>query len=85
MRWLLAAISFALFVALAIATASVRAENARLRARIEIGYVDVLDCRAEWIFLRNRARELGSPERLAEVLRRFVEESAARMPEAAQP
>lgn len=47
MKWVLAGLSFALLVALAIGTVAVKAQNVRARARIERIARDIEFCRME--------------------------------------
>lgn len=65
MRWLLAGLLFALAVALAIATAALRADNARCRHHVERAYRDVWDRLIEFKRLSVERLEEASPERLA--------------------
>ena len=67
MKWVLAGISFAFLVALALATAAVKSDNVRTRARIEQISMDVDLCRLE---VERRSLEVrGTPEHLARLWR----------------
>lgn len=84
MRWLLAGLSFAMAVALAVGTAAVRVENAHYRRAAELAYRDCVD---RWMELRRLAVERleeGKPERLAERLWRQVAAEAGRRQEQLQ-
>lgn len=65
MRWLLAGLLFALAVALAIATAALRADNARCRHHVECAYRDVWDRVVEYKRVSVERLAEASPERLA--------------------
>jgi hypothetical protein len=65
MRWVLAGLCFALAVALAIATAALRADNARCRHRVERVYRDVWDRLVEYKRLSVERLAAATPERLA--------------------
>lgn len=69
MRWLLAGLAFALAVALAIGTVAIRAENTRLRHRLDLDYRRIHDRIVELRRLSVRALDEGSPEQLAQALR----------------
>lgn len=67
MKWVLAGVSFAFLVALALGTAAAKAENVRTRARIEQISMQVEFCRLE---VDRRSMELrDSPEHLARLWR----------------
>ncbi len=67
MKWVLAGVSFAFLVALALGTAAAKAENVRTRARIEQISMEVEFCRLE---VDRRSMELrDSPEHLARLWR----------------
>jgi hypothetical protein len=78
MRWVLAGILFALAVALAIATAALRADNARTRHRIELEYRAVWDRVSEFRRLSVQKLEEASPDRLAEAHWAHLHKAVAR-------
>ncbi|MBL8755079.1 MAG: hypothetical protein JNK15_17375 [Planctomycetes bacterium] len=78
MKWALCGILFALAVALAIATAAVRAENARTRHRIELEYRAVWDRVSEFRRLSVQKLQEASPDRLAEAHWAHLRKEAAR-------
>lgn len=69
MRWVLAGVSFAFLVAVALGTAAAKAENIRTRANIEQISMDVEICRLE--VERRSLEQRDSPERLAWLWRRI--------------
>ena len=66
MRWLIAGLSFALAVVLAIGTAAIRADNTRMRHAIERTYRAIEDRIVEYRQLSLRRLDAASPQRLAE-------------------
>lgn len=72
MRWLLAGLTFALTVALAIGTAAIRAENIRLRRWLDRDLLSIEDRAVELRRLSVRAMAAATPERLAEQLHRLL-------------
>ena len=73
MRWVLAGLSFALMVSIAVATAGIQTESVHLRGRIESLTRDVLALRID--YERRRASALGGERRevLVRRLRRWTE------------
>lgn len=69
MRWMLAGLAFALAVGLAIATAAIRADNTRMRLRIQAGFDGIRDRHVERQRLLVRAQEQAAPDRLAAQVR----------------
>jgi hypothetical protein len=65
MKWGLAGLLFALAVGLAIATAALRADNARCRHHVERAYRDVWDRVVEYRRLAVEQLKAASPERLS--------------------
>jgi hypothetical protein len=65
MRWALAGLSFALAVGLAIATAALRADNARCRHHVERAFREVWDRVVEFRRLSVDRLAEATPERLA--------------------
>lgn len=84
MRWILAGLSFACAIGLAIGTAALRAENVRLRRTIELQYRDVQDRIVEVRRLQKDALEFATPERLAEAHWRLLTSEVARRQELLQ-
>jgi hypothetical protein len=84
MRWLLAGLLFALAVALAIATAAIRAENARCRHWIEASYRAIGDRVVELRRLSIERLDDASPERLAATYWLHVRRETMRRQEALQ-
>jgi hypothetical protein len=84
MRWVLCGLTFALTVALAIGTAAIRAENIRLRHRLDREYRAIEARAIELQRLSVQAVELVTPERLAASLRALVR-GPARAPKEAAP
>lgn len=78
MRWLLAGLMFALAIGLAIGTAGLRAENARLRRAVELDYRAVWDRVVELKRLNIEKLAEASPERLAEAHRAHLRAELAR-------
>jgi uncharacterized membrane-anchored protein YhcB (DUF1043 family) len=72
MRWVLCALLFALAVALAIGTVAIRAENIRLRHRLELDFRQLEARRVELHRLSVQAVESVTPERLAASLRALL-------------
>lgn len=81
MRWLVAGLLFALAVTLAIGTAAIRAENTRMRHRIERTYRGVEDRIVELRRLALRRLDMASPQRLAELHWAALDAEAARRQE----
>lgn len=78
MRWVLCGLTFALAVALAVGTVAIRAENVRLRHRLESDYRR-LEARAiELRRLSVQAAESVTPERLAAALHDLLRAAGAR-------
>lgn len=73
MRWFLAGLAFAAFVAVAIATATVRAENSIRRHAIEQRYTEVRDRLIEMRRLEADLLDHESRERLARLHWRHLE------------
>lgn len=73
MKWVLAGLSFALLVALAIGTVALKAENVRARARIERLSRDVEFCRME--VTRRALLEGETSEHLARLWRQVQDQS----------
>jgi|JRYL01.1.fsa_nt_gb uncharacterized membrane-anchored protein YhcB (DUF1043 family) len=84
MKWILAGLSFACAIGLAIGTAALRAENVRLRRAIEVQYRDVQDRIVEVRRLQKEALEFATPERLAEAHWRLLTGEVARRREQLQ-
>ena len=72
MRWILAGMAFALAVGLAVGTAAMRAENTRLRLRLEREHGYVQDASMELRRLSLQALQQVTPERMAASLRRHL-------------
>lgn len=84
MRWLLAALLFALAVAMAIATAALRADNLILRHQVERAYRAVDFRVAELKRLRVDRLAAATPERLAQAHWAWLRAVAARRQELSQ-
>jgi len=78
MRWMLAGLSFALAVGMAIGTAAIRAENAIRRHAVEQAYRDVRDRQIELLRLSVEHLSEAASERLAEIHWRHLRAEAAR-------
>ena len=78
MRWVLAGLSFALAVGLAIGTAAIRAENAIRRHAVEQAYRDVRNRHIDLVRLQVEHLSEASAERLAEIHWRHLRAEAAR-------
>ena len=78
MRWLLAGLTFAALVALAVGTAAVRAENAIRRHRCAKGYATVRDHVVEQHRLEADLLGVQASYRLARLHWQFVQQEAAR-------
>ena len=72
MRWILAGMAFALAVGLTVGTAAMRAENTRLRLRLEREHGYVQDASMELRRLSLQALQQVTPERMAASLRRHL-------------
>lgn len=79
MRWLIAGLLFALAVALAIATAAIRAGNVVRRRQIEDSYRKVDHRTVERQRLSVAVLEAASPERLAELHWQCLRQEAQRL------
>jgi hypothetical protein len=78
MRWVLAGMSFALAVAMAIGTAAIRAENAIRRHAVEQAFRDVRNRKIELVRLSIEHLSEATSERLAEIHWRHLRAEAAR-------
>jgi hypothetical protein len=78
MRWVLAGLSFALAVSLAIGTVAIRADNTRERHRIEVEYRAIQDRMFELRRLSMLQLQDVTPERLAAELRRQLQRARRR-------
>lgn len=78
MRWLFAGLAFAALVALAVATAAVRADNNIRRFRAEQRFTEVRDRLVEQGRLDARLLDTDTSRRLAELHRRWLEREFAR-------
>lgn len=79
MRWFLAALAFAAAVALAIATAAIRADNARYRHAVERIYQGVNDRIVEQRRLAIARLAEASPQRLAELQWQHLRQARQRL------
>ncbi len=71
MKWLVAAITFAALVGLAISTAAIQVDNVKRRARIAALAERVEATRVEREAERIRFRTASRPDRLVELWRKF--------------
>lgn len=78
MRWLLCGFCFAAFVATAIGTASIRANNALLRFDVERAHARMRDRRIESTRLELELADRATELRLAAELRRRLEDERVR-------
>jgi hypothetical protein len=81
MRWILAAVLFALAVSLAIGTAAIRVENTRMRFEVQQIYDEVRDRIVERRRLYIERLEDATPEHLAEALWAHLRAEQARRQE----
>lgn len=80
MRWALCGLTFALCVALAVATASFRATNLRLRSEMERDFRALKARDIEVRRLSLLAAEHATPERLADRLRKELQQAGGTAP-----
>jgi len=78
MRWLLAGLAFAALVALAVGTATIRAENSIRRHQVELRYAEVRDHLVERRRLEAVLLDCASSRRLADLHALYFELEAAR-------
>lgn len=81
MKWALCGLTFALCVALAVATASFRATNLRLRSELELQYRSLEAHDIELRRLSLLAAEQATPERLCEQLRALLQKGGPVRPQ----
>ncbi len=84
MRWVLAGLSFALAVAMAIGTAAIRAENAIRRHTVELAYREIVDRQIELVRLSVDRLAEASWQRLAEAHWRHLRSEQVRRREGLQ-
>jgi len=78
MKWFLCGLCFAACVAVAIGTASIRANNALLRYEVERAHARMRDRRIESTRLELELADRATEQRMAEELRRRIETERAR-------
>ncbi|MEM7200497.1 MAG: hypothetical protein AAF628_09550 [Planctomycetota bacterium] len=77
MRWILAGLSFALLVGLAVATTAIRANNVALRGRLQVLEQRILSYSAESRSSAHVLAEVTTRPHLARLWRRFMARASA--------
>lgn len=84
MRWAIAGLLFALTVALAIATAALRADNVHARKRIERSVRSLADRQVELTRLSMQKLDTATPQHLSQLQWQWLDREAARRAEGLQ-